>query len=66
MPPGSDPEMPTLNGGLSGGADPLLFFAETTPDVATVELRYQNGESQHLTPVESFVLTEVTPAPTYG
>jgi hypothetical protein len=53
--------LPTLNGGLSSGADPILFFAQTTPDVATVELRYQNGESERLSPVEGFVLTEITP-----
>lgn len=60
-PAGSGAGFPTLNGGLSSGADPILFFAQTTPDVATVELRYQNGESEQLTPVEGFVLTEITP-----
>lgn len=51
-----------LNGGLSGGADPVLFFAEAKPDVAAVELRYQNGETERLTPVDGFVLAEITPA----
>jgi hypothetical protein len=51
-----------LNGGLSGGADPVLFFAEAKPDVATVELRYQDGETERLTPVDGFVLAEITPA----
>jgi hypothetical protein len=62
VPPGSDPQMPPVNGGLRGGADPVLFFAQTKPDVATVELRYQSGERERLTPVEGFVLTEITPA----
>ena len=62
VPSASDPAMSPLNGGISGGADPLLYFAETKPDVATVELRYQNGESDRLKPVEGFVLTEITPA----
>jgi hypothetical protein len=51
-----------LNGGLSGGADPILFFAQTKPDVAAIELRYQKGESERLTPVDGFVLAEITPA----
>jgi hypothetical protein len=51
-----------LNGGLSGGADPVLFFAEAKSDVATVELRYQDGETERLTPVDGFVLAEITPA----
>jgi hypothetical protein len=58
----SDPQMPPVNGGLRGGADPVLFFAQTKPDVATVELRYQGGERERLTPVEGFVLSEITPA----
>ena len=62
VPPGSDPGIRPLNGGISGGADPVLFFAQTKPDVATVELRYQNGERERLTPVEGFVLAEITPA----
>lgn len=51
-----------LNGGLSGGANPVLFFAETKPDVAAIELRYQNGETARLTPLHGFVLTEISPA----
>jgi hypothetical protein len=35
---------------------------QTKPDVATIELRYQNGESERLTPVDGFVLHEITPA----
>lgn len=62
VPPSSDPGISPLNGGLNGGADPVLFFAQVKPGVATVELRYQNGERERLTPVEGFVLTEITPA----
>jgi hypothetical protein len=53
---------PTLNGGLSGGADPILLFLQTKPDVAAVELRYQNGDSERVMPVDGFVLTEITTA----
>ena len=53
---------PTLNGGLSGGADPILLFLQTKPDVAAVELRYQNGDSERVMPVDGFVLTEITRA----
>jgi hypothetical protein len=62
VPPASDPGIQPLNGGLRGGADPVLFFAQTKPEVATVELRYQDGERERLTPVEGFVLTEIGPA----
>jgi len=58
----SGPGIPPLNGGLNGGSDPLLYFAETKPDVATVELRYQNGGRERLTPVDGLVLAEITPA----
>ena len=56
-------QTPTLNGGLLGsGKPPLLFFLQAKPEVATIELRYQNGESERLTPTDGFVLTEITPA----
>jgi hypothetical protein len=55
-------DLPTLNGGISGGSDPVLYFAETKPDVAAVELRDQNGKSERLTPVDGLVLAEITPA----
>jgi hypothetical protein len=51
-----------FNGGLAGGADPVLFFAQTKPEVAAIELRYQNGESDRVTPVDGFVLIEIPPA----
>jgi len=62
LPAGPDPGLPALNGGLNGGAQPVLYFAETKPDVATVELLYQNGATERLTPVDGFVLTEIPPA----
>jgi len=40
----------------------VLFFALGKPAVATVELRYQNGERERLTPIDGFVLHELTPA----
>jgi hypothetical protein len=40
----------------------VLFFALAKPAVATVELRYQNGERERLTPIDGFVLHELTPA----
>ena len=55
-------QTPTLNGDLSGSTNPpLLFFVQAKPRVATVELRYQNGERQRLTPTDGFTLTEITP-----
>jgi hypothetical protein len=53
---------PVFNGGLSGAAARILLFGHAKPQVATVELRYQNGESERLTPIEGFVLHEITPA----
>jgi len=58
----SSTHLPILNGGTSGGAAPLLFFDQAKPQVATIVLRYQDGESEHLTPTEGFVLHEITPA----
>jgi hypothetical protein len=61
-PPGSLSEIPgAFNGGLAGGADPILFFAQTKSEVAALEFRYQDGESDRVTPVDGFVLTEITP-----
>jgi len=61
-PAGSHPDLPALNGGLNGGAQPVLYFAETKADVARVVFRYQNGATERLTPVDGFVLTEIPPA----
>lgn len=53
---------PVFNAGFSGAATRILFFGHAKPEVAAVELRYQNGENERLTPVKGFVLTEITPA----
>jgi hypothetical protein len=60
--PRFEAQMPAFQGGLSGGADPVLFFGQAKPEVARVELRYQDGTSQRLTPAEGYVLDEITPA----
>lgn len=61
--PRSAARIPTLNGGLSGSTNPpLLFFLQAKSKVAAVELRYQNGESERLTPTDGFLLTEIKPA----
>jgi hypothetical protein len=53
---------PVFNAGFSGGSSRVLLFGQAKPEVATVELRYQNGDSEQLTPSDGFVLTEITPA----
>jgi hypothetical protein len=53
---------PAFAGGFSIGTKRVLFFAQAKPDVAAIELRYQNGDTEPLTPIEGFVLHEVTPA----
>jgi hypothetical protein len=56
-------QIPTLNGALLGSTNPpLLFFLQAKPNVASVELRYQDGDRERLTPVDGFLLTEITPA----
>jgi hypothetical protein len=55
-------QIPTLNSGFSGAKSRILYFAQAKPQVATVELRYENGESERLAPIEGFVLHEITPA----
>jgi hypothetical protein len=60
--PSFEAQLPILDAGASGGATPVLFFGQAKPRVAVVELRYQNGERERLTPVEGFVLHEITPA----
>lgn len=50
--------MRALNGGLFGP----FFFGELKPEVAAIELRYQGGESERLTPVDGFVLERIARA----
>lgn len=53
---------PVFNGGVSGSTNPpLLFSGRAKPEVARIELRYQNGEREWLTPIDGFVLTEIKP-----
>src|SRR5205807_9599053 len=53
---------PAFGGGLLGGAHRILFFGQAKQEVAAVELRYQNGQREQLTPIDGFVLHEITPA----
>jgi len=53
---------PAYAGSLERGLTRVLFFDQTEPEVATIELRYQNGERERLTPIDEFVLHEITPA----
>lgn len=60
--PGFDAREPAFTGGLAGGSSRILFFGQAKNTVAEVELRYQNGVTERLTPVDGFVLQEITPA----
>jgi hypothetical protein len=53
---------PAFSGGLLGGSTRILFFGQAKPNVDAIELRYQNGTRERLTPVDGFVLHEITPA----
>jgi hypothetical protein len=48
-------------GGLSISTKRVLFFAQTPPDVAVIELRYQRGSRERITPISGYTLHEVTP-----
>jgi hypothetical protein len=50
-----------FSAGLASGADPILLYAQTKPEVAALELHYQDGTGERLTPVDGWVLTEITP-----
>ncbi|HJQ75339.1 MAG TPA: hypothetical protein VJ814_10645 [Gaiellaceae bacterium] len=61
--PRFEARLPILNGGTAGSTSPpILLFEQAKPQVAAVVLRYQNGESERLTPVDGFVLHEIAPA----
>jgi hypothetical protein len=53
---------PVFVGGYSGGASSVMFFGVAKPAVATVELRYQNGDRERLTPIDGYILHELAPA----
>lgn len=60
--PGFDKGEPALAANLAPGATRIIFFGQTKPPVATVELRYQNGANERLTPTDGFILHEINPA----
>jgi hypothetical protein len=45
--------------GLASGGNPVLFQAQVRDEVATVELRYEDGAVERLRPREGFVLHEI-------
>jgi hypothetical protein len=49
-------------GGFDSGGEPVVFFGVAKPEVATVELRFQNRTRERLTPIDGFVLHELGPA----
>jgi hypothetical protein len=55
---------PHSNSVFVGGLESqlLIFLGVAKPAVATVELRYQNGERERLTPIDGFVLHQLGPA----
>ena len=60
-PPGYEQTEP-MAASLASGSNPMLFLAQVTPVVASVELRYEDGSSERIRPTDGFVLTEVRPA----
>jgi hypothetical protein len=56
-PPGS--HAPPLGAGVHGGASPVLLAGQVRADVATYELRYEDGAVERLHPVEGFILHEI-------
>ena len=50
---------PTVNGGVYGNGS--FYFAQVKPSIAAVELRFRNGQSERLTPVDGFVAMAITP-----
>jgi hypothetical protein len=50
---------PTLSGYARNG----VYFAQVKPDVATVELRFRNGHTERITPIDGFVLQRVPAQP---
>ncbi|HEV8463293.1 MAG TPA: hypothetical protein VGQ38_21580 [Gaiellaceae bacterium] len=45
---------PVDSGGTNG-----VYFAQVKPEIATVELRYRNGDSERFTPTDGFVLHQM-------
>jgi hypothetical protein len=63
---GCGPTQPVFSGGLYGGlrshSNRVVFAGQTKPEVATVELRYENGERERLTPINGLVVHDIDPA----
>jgi hypothetical protein len=53
---------PPFAGGLTIGTRRVLFFAQAEPRVTSIELHYQNGSIERVTPAKGFVLHEITSA----
>ena len=51
--------VPAINGSALNG----VYFAQVKPDIATVELRFRNGASERITPIDGFVLHEIPSEP---
>jgi hypothetical protein len=51
--------------GLSSGSQPVLFDGLVGEGVASVELRYQDGVTERVEPVEGAVLAEISPPTHY-
>jgi hypothetical protein len=47
--------LPAIDGNALDG----VYFAQVKPDVAAVELRYRNGDSERFTPTDGFVLHQM-------
>jgi hypothetical protein len=56
-PPGT--EFPPLGAAMHGGASPVLLEGQVRDDVATYELRYEDGALERLHPVEGSILHEI-------
>lgn len=59
--PGLDDAHP-LGAALLGGGQPVLLGGQVRADVATYELRYEDGTVERLEPVEGFILHEIPPS----
>lgn len=61
-PVGWKQETPIVGGLASGSRRPVLFQAQVLPEVAAIELRYEDGVVQRVAPSDGFALAEVAPA----
>lgn len=54
-------ELPTAMGGGIAGGKPVLFEGEVRDEVVVVELLFEDGTLERVTPVEGFVVAEIGP-----